>query len=162
MNEPIADAVRSILDGHIVLTRQLAHAGHYPAIDVLQSVSRLEGEIMTPDVREGATRLRSLLAAYRDKKDLIAIGAYERGSDPVTDMAIDLKDSIDGFLKQRPDEAVPGPDADDQLLRTVGITEVSVGDLAASMEQPMSMPQQGGRDPIATGPSAIPPLNLAV
>ena len=86
---------------------------------------------MTPDVRAGATRLRALLAAYRDKKDLIAIGAYERGSDPVTDMAIDLKDSIDGFLKQRPDEAVPGPDSDDLMLRTVGITEVSVGDLAA-------------------------------
>jgi flagellum-specific ATP synthase len=155
MNEPIADAVRSILDGHIVLTRQLAHAGHYPAIDVLQSVSRLEGEIMTPDVREGATRLRSLLAAYRDKKDLIAIGAYERGSDPVTDMAIDLKDSIDGFLKQRPEEAVPGPDADDQMLRAVGITEVSIGDLAASMDAPVP--------PVApTGPSAIPPLNLAV
>src|SRR5205085_7387640 len=71
MNEPIAHAARSILDGHVVLTRELAHAGHYPAIDFLQSVSRLEGEIMTPVVREGATRLRSLLAAYRDKKDLI-------------------------------------------------------------------------------------------
>jgi flagellum-specific ATP synthase len=159
MNEPIADAVRSILDGHIVLTRALAHAGHYPAIDVLQSVSRLEGEIMTPDVREGATRLRSLLAAYRDKKDLIAIGAYERGSDAVTDMAIDLKDSIDGFLKQRPNEAVPGPDSDDLLLRTVGITEVSIGDLAAAGVGG-SAPPLGAVAP--TGPSAIPPLNLAV
>ncbi|WP_445152835.1 FliI/YscN family ATPase [Baekduia sp. Peel2402] len=163
MNEPIADAVRSILDGHIVLTRQLAHAGHYPAIDVLQSVSRLEGEIMTPDVREGATRLRSLLAAYRDKKDLIAIGAYERGSDPVTDMAIDLKGSIDGFLKQRPDEAVPGPDSDDMLLRTVGITSVSVGDLAESMAADQAAAAAMGQQPAAaTGPSAIPPLNLAV
>ena len=58
------------------------------------------------------------MAAYRDKRDLIAIGAYERGSDPLTDKAIDLKDAIDGFLKQKPDEAVPGPDSDDQLLRT--------------------------------------------
>jgi flagellum-specific ATP synthase len=157
MNEPIADAVRSILDGHIVLTRQLAHAGHYPAIDVLQSVSRLEGEISTPDVREGATALRALLAAYRDKKDLIAIGAYERGSDPVTDKAIDLKDAIDGFLKQRPNEAVPGPDSDDLLLRTVGITGVTVGDLAAAM------PDVPGIDPaLPTGPSALPPLNLAI
>src|SRR5215213_10294150 len=122
MNEPIADAVRSILDGHVVLTRGLAHAGHYPAIDVLQSVSRLVEVVAPREIQDGATRLRSMLAAYRDKKDLIAIGAYERGSDPVTDTAIDLKDSIDGFLKQRPDEAVPGPDADDLLLRTVGIT----------------------------------------
>jgi flagellum-specific ATP synthase len=158
MNEPIADAVRSILDGHIVLTRELAHAGHYPAIDVLQSVSRLEGEIMTPDVRAGATRLRALMAAYRDKKDLIAIGAYERGADPVTDMAIDLKDGIDGFLKQRPDEAVPGPDSDHMLLQTVGITEVSVGDLAAAMPQQQHVPAA----PEPTGPSAIPPLNLAI
>jgi flagellum-specific ATP synthase len=158
MNEPIADAVRSILDGHIVLSRDLAHMGHYPAIDVLQSVSRLEGEIMTPDVRQGATRLRALLAAYRDKKDLIAIGAYERGSDPVTDMAIDLKDSIDGFLKQRPDEAVPGPDSDDLMLRTVGITEVSIGDLAAQMPAEHAAPAT----PEPTGPSAIPPLNLAI
>jgi flagellum-specific ATP synthase len=158
MNEPIADAVRSILDGHIVLSRDLAHMGHYPAIDVLQSVSRLEGEIMTPDVRAGATRLRAMLAAYRDKKDLIAIGAYERGSDPVTDMAIDLKDSIDGFLKQRPDEAVPGPDSDDRMLRTVGITEVAVGDLAAAMPAQDHVPAA----PAPTGPSAIPPLNLAI
>jgi flagellum-specific ATP synthase len=165
MNEPIADAVRSILDGHIVLTRELAHAGHYPAIDVLQSVSRLEREIGSPDVLEGATRLRSLMAAYRDKRDLIAIGAYERGSDPLTDRAIDLKDAIDGFLKQKPEEAVPGPDSDDLLLRTVGVIGSTVGALAAEMTDgglaqgvaPM------GLDPIApTGPSAIPPLNLAV
>src|SRR5437764_3192231 len=70
MNEPIADAVRSILDGHVVLTRELAHAGHYPAVDVLQSVSRLEREIAAPDVLEGATRQRALLAAYRDQRDL--------------------------------------------------------------------------------------------
>src|SRR4051812_15598952 len=159
MNEPIADAVRSILDGHVVLTRELAHSGHYPAIDVLQSVSRLEGEIMTPDVREGATRLRSLLAAYRDKKDLIAIGAYERGSDPVTDKAIDLKDSIDGFLKQRPNEAVPGPDSDDLLLRTVATPGVPPG--------PPPAAGVGGSAPRLSavappGPSALPPLNLAV
>jgi flagellum-specific ATP synthase len=169
MNEPIADAVRSILDGHIVLTRELAHAGHYPAIDVLQSVSRLEREIGSPDVLEGATRLRSMLAAYRDKRDLIAIGAYARGSDAVTDRAIDLKDAIDGFLKQRPDEAVPGPDSDDQLLRTVGVIGSTVGELAADMAESAAMAgtavaaYDAGLDPIApTGPSAIPPLNLAV
>jgi flagellum-specific ATP synthase len=169
MNEPVADAVRSILDGHVVLTRELAHGGHYPAIDVLQSVSRLEREIAAPDVLEGATRLRALLAAYRDKRDLIAIGAYERGSDPVTDRAIDLKDAIDDFLKQRPEEAVPGPDADDLLLRTVGFVGTTVGELAGELIGEVA---DGGlvratadvaaRPAIATGPSAIPPLNLAV
>jgi flagellum-specific ATP synthase len=168
MNEPVADSVRSILDGHIVLTRELAHAGHYPAIDVLQSVSRLEREIGAPDVLEGATQLRSLLAAYRDKRDLIAIGAYERGSDPVTDKAIDLKDAIDGFLKQKPDEAVPGPDSDDQLLRTVGVIGSTVGELAAGMGdlqlvEPLADMGPGRAGTVSpTGPSAIPPLNLAV
>ena len=110
-------------------------------------------------------RLRSLLAAYRDKRDLIAIGAYERGSDPLTDKAIDLKDAIDGFLKQKPDEAVPGPDSDDQLLRTVGVIGSTVGELAAGMADPQLVAAAAGAgpDPIApTGPSAIPPLNLAV
>jgi flagellum-specific ATP synthase len=162
MNEPVADSVRSILDGHIVLTRELAHAGHYPAIDVLQSVSRLEREIGSPDVLEGATQLRSLLAAYRDKRDLIAIGAYERGSDPLTDKAIDLKDAIDGFLKQKPDEAVPGPDSDDQLLRTVGVIGSTVGELAAGMGDPQLGEMPGLEAVTPTGPSAIPPLNLAV
>ena len=83
MNEPIADAVRSILDGHVVLTRELAHAGHYPAIDVLQSVSRLVGEIVAPEVRaRPASGCASALAAYREKEDLISIGAYQRGHRP--------------------------------------------------------------------------------
>src|SRR5579875_4222053 len=98
MNEPIADAVRSILDGHIVLTRKLAHAGHYPAIDVLQSVSRLVGEIVTPELEAAGQELRAALAAYREKEDLIAIGAYQRGSDPLVDVAIDLRPRINEFL----------------------------------------------------------------
>jgi flagellum-specific ATP synthase len=116
MNEPIADAVRSILDGHVVLTRSLAHAGHYPAIDVLQSVSRLIGEICTPDVRDAGQRLRSALAAMRDKEDLISIGAYQRGTDPLLDSAIELRPRIDGFLRQAVDEPSTVQDADAQLL----------------------------------------------
>ena len=88
MNEPIADAVRSILDGHVVLSRELAHAGHYPAIDVLASVSRLVGEVASPEVRAAGDEVRRLMAAYRDKEDLIAIGAYQRGTDALTDAAI--------------------------------------------------------------------------
>ena len=116
MNEPIADAVRSILDGHIVLTRSLAHAGHYPAIDVLQSVSRLVGEIVTPEVREAGERLRAALAAYREKEDLISIGAYQRGTDPLLDAAIGLRPAIDAFLQQRVDEPSTVDEADAQLL----------------------------------------------
>ena len=91
MNEPIADAVRSILDGHVVLTRALAHAGHYPAIDVLQSVSRLIGEVVDRPVQQAGQRLRAALAAYREKEDLISIGAYQRGNDPLVDSAIALR-----------------------------------------------------------------------
>jgi flagellum-specific ATP synthase len=116
MNEPIADAVRSILDGHIVLTRSLAHAGHYPAIDVLQSVSRLVGEITTPEVREAGQRLRSALAAYKEKEDLISIGAYQRGTDPLLDAAITLRPAMDGFLRQRVEDFTPLEDADAALM----------------------------------------------
>ncbi len=88
MNEPIADAARSILDGHIVLSRSLAHAGHYPAIDMLQSVSRLIGEIVSPEVAEAGQSLRSALAVLREKEDLVAIGAYQPGTDAVLDAAL--------------------------------------------------------------------------
>src|ERR1700757_2276753 len=97
MNEPIADAARSILDGHIVLTRSLAHAGHYPAIDVLHSVSRLIGEIVDPGVRAAGQRLLAALAAYREKEDLISIGAYQQGTDPLLDAAITLRPRIGAF-----------------------------------------------------------------
>ena len=100
MNEPIADAARSILDGHIVLSRRLATAGHFPSIEVLESISRVEPAITTPDQRALARELRRLLAAYRDAKDLVEIGAYARGSNPTVDRALDLKDLIDAFLRQ--------------------------------------------------------------
>ncbi len=105
MNEPVADAVRSILDGHIVLTRELAHAGHYPAIDVLQSVSRLATQLLPPEALDGGNRLRELLAAHRRAADLIAIGAYVPGSDPRVDEAQARMGAIEGFLRQRVDEA---------------------------------------------------------
>ncbi|WP_249009136.1 FliI/YscN family ATPase [Conexibacter sp. DBS9H8] len=115
MNEPIADAVRSILDGHIVLSRDLAHAGHYPAIDVLASVSRLVSEILDPSLRAAGDRLRAALAAYRDKQDLISIGAYVRGTDPLTDAAVALSSQINGFLRQSVDEPSDLDEADAQL-----------------------------------------------
>jgi flagellum-specific ATP synthase len=115
MNEPIADAVRSILDGHVVLTRALAHAGHYPAVDVLQSVSRLIGEIVAPDVRDAGQRLRTALAAYREKEDLISIGAYRSGTDPVLDSAVACRHDINAFLRQAVHEPSGLEDADAEL-----------------------------------------------
>ncbi|WP_032121971.1 flagellar protein export ATPase FliI [Clostridium amazonitimonense] len=99
-NEPIADAVRGILDGHIVLSRSLAHKNHYPAIDILNSVSRLMPEIASDDHKNVASFARDLLATYKDSEDLINIGAYAKGSNKKVDMAIKYNDVLNGYLKQ--------------------------------------------------------------
>ena len=106
-NEPIADACRAILDGHIVLSRDLASAGHYPPIDVLRSVSRLAQQISSPLQSEGAARLREAMAAYRNTEDLINLGAYTAGSNPVVDAAIKNQDELRGFLRQDLSEEEP-------------------------------------------------------
>jgi flagellum-specific ATP synthase len=99
-NEPIADAARSILDGHIVLTRKLASAGHFPAIDVLESKSRVRDLIVSDAHRFAANLLVQLEASWREKEDLILVGAYQRGSDPFVDAAIALRDGVLRFLQQ--------------------------------------------------------------
>ncbi len=103
MNEPVADAARSILDGHIVLSRALAHKNHYPAIDVLASISRVMNNIVPAEHKAAAGKIRNLLALYRKNEDLINIGAYAKGSDPNVDKAISLIDEINDFLKQGAD-----------------------------------------------------------
>lgn len=100
LNDPIGDAVRSILDGHIVLSRDLASRGHYPAVDILQSVSRVMIDVTSDEHRNLATQMRTHLATYRETEDLINIGAYSRGSNPEVDRAIDRKKPIDAFLRQ--------------------------------------------------------------
>jgi flagellum-specific ATP synthase len=104
MNEPIADTVRGILDGHIVLSRSLASANHYPAIDILSSVSRVMRDIVSPDHYKNAGFLKNNLAVYRDAKDLIHIGAYKKGSDPEIDKAVALNGPINRFLQQSVEE----------------------------------------------------------
>ncbi len=153
-NEPIADSVRSILDGHIVLDRALAHAGHYPAIDVLGSISRLEGEVTGADVREAGRRLRSLLAAHRDKADLISIGAYQPGSDPLVDEALVKRDVIERFLRQRPDELSTAEEADALLLALArtGAVQDEIASTAVELAAP----------PARAGASALPPLHLSL
>jgi flagellum-specific ATP synthase len=104
MNEPISDTVRGILDGHIVLSRHLANNNHYPAIDILASVSRLMPDIVDKDHLVKAGFIKSVMAAYRDAQDLISIGAYKKGSSPEIDQAIELLDSINALLRQRVEE----------------------------------------------------------
>jgi flagellum-specific ATP synthase len=117
MNEPIADAVRSILDGHIVLTRRLASQNHYPAIDVLRSVSRVMIDITNSRHRGNANQLKEMLAAYRnaEDEDLINIGAYEEGSNPKIDNAIRMIERINRYLRQDRSEGVTFDQSVEQL-----------------------------------------------
>jgi len=107
MNEPIADAVRGVLDGHLVMSRRIAERGRYPAIDVLRSVSRSMPGCQTPRERVATEQARQTLALYEDMEELIRIGAYRAGSDPLLDEAIRLKPALEGLLAQGRDEATP-------------------------------------------------------
>ena len=103
-NEPITDTARSILDGHIMLSRKLAHRNHYPAIDILQSISRCMSQIAERDHRQAAGRLKNVLATYTEAEDLINIGAYKNGSNPNIDYAIEKIEAVNSFLVQAVEE----------------------------------------------------------
>ncbi|MGY1815459.1 FliI/YscN family ATPase [Blastococcus sp. SYSU D00820] len=118
-NEPIADTARSILDGHVVLTRKLATTGHFPAIDVLESISRVAGAVVEPARMADAREARRLLGALRDVKELVEIGAYQVGSDPLVDRARMLSPALDAFLRQSLDDATSPEDAWSMLHRLV-------------------------------------------
>jgi len=118
LNDPVGDTVRAILDGHIVLSRELASANHFPAIDVLGSVSRLADELSTAEQARAAAAVRESLATYRDARDLVSIGAYVRGSDPKIDRALAALDPITAFLRQGRDEPSP---LGDTLPRLAGL-----------------------------------------
>ncbi|MCB9483262.1 MAG: FliI/YscN family ATPase [Dehalococcoidia bacterium] len=138
LTEPVTDTVRGTLDGHIVLSRELAAENHYPAIDVLQSVSRVMSSITTREHRDAAGRMREFLARYRRSRDLVSIGAYQRGADPALDEALAHLPAIDAFLRQRPDQAQP-------LTQTIADLEraVSPGDARAAVPtQQMQQPAQ--------------------
>ena len=106
LTEPITDTARGILDGHIVLSRKIANKNHYPAIDVLASISRVMGDVTTPEHRSYAGHLKSLLATYKEAEDLINIGAYVKGSNKDIDLAVKKIDKINEFLKQQVDENI--------------------------------------------------------
>jgi FliI/YscN family ATPase len=115
-NEPICDAVRAILDGHVVLSRQLGAMGHYPAIDILNSVSRLATRVASKPQQEAARRVREMLANFQQSEDLINLGAYASGSNPRLDAAIRSRPALLEFLRQAPDVAAPAEQTLEQLL----------------------------------------------
>ena len=120
MTEPIADETRSILDGHIILSRKLAQLNHYPAIDILASVSRCQNAIIPKDHKQAAAKLRELLAKYQEVELLLRIGEYKKGSDPATDEAIEKIDRVNAFLKQGLAERPKYDETIEQLKEAVG------------------------------------------
>jgi flagellum-specific ATP synthase len=116
MNEPIADAVRGILDGHIVLSRDLANKGHFPAIDILSSVSRVMKEIVPEEQQDAANELKRMLSIYKDSEDLINIGAYQRGSNAEIDKAIENIEPIRAYTRQKTSEKVDYKEAQERLV----------------------------------------------
>ncbi len=125
-NEPVADAARSILDGHIVLTRKLASAGHYPSIDVLESKSRVKDLVTTPEQQRASMTLLRSEAAYREKEDLIMVGAYQRGSDPTVDASLQFRNPTLDFLRQPPSEYSSFESTRDRLANLAADIDVAV------------------------------------
>ncbi len=119
LNEPISDAVRAIVDGHIVLSRRLATHNHYPAIDVLESISRLMIDVVSKEHYELSMKFKDILATYREAEDLINIGAYTQGSNPRIDLAIQKIDAFNEFLRQGIGESVSLADSLSALRKIV-------------------------------------------
>ena len=116
-NEPITDTARSILDGHIMLTRKLAHKNHYPAIDVLQSISRCMSQVAEREHKKAAGKLKNVLATYNEAEDLINIGAYKSGSNPDIDYAIQMNKVVNEYLCQDVEEKVDFEDSVERLMK---------------------------------------------
>lgn len=119
-NDPIADAARAILDGHVVLSRELAEAGHYPAIDIEASISRVMVDIVAPEHEQAARRFRQVYSTYRQNRDLINVGAYQQGSDPRLDEAISMQPQLSRFLQQHMHQRVDWPNSMAGLATSLG------------------------------------------
>ena len=120
MEEPISDEVRGILDGHIILNRDLGARNHWPAIDILPSLSRVMSGIVPGEHKAAAAKLREVLATYEKQRDLILLGAYQYGTDPKTDYAIDKIEAVESFLRQRTDECM---NFDETIQQMIGLFE---------------------------------------
>lgn len=119
-NEPISDTVRGIVDGHIILSRKLAHKNHFPAIDVSSSISRLMDSIVSDEHRRIASKMRDLMSTYQQNEDMIAIGAYKAGNNPKLDEAVSKMDAINTFLKQEINDSVQYDEILKQMVKIVG------------------------------------------
>lgn len=126
MQDPIADASRAILDGHIVLSRELADSGHYPAIDIEKSISRVMPMVTSDEHLMMARTLKQFYSLYQQNRDLIAIGAYQKGADPRIDQAIAIRPVLEQFLQQKMKEVVPY-DQCLEGLRNVAMTLINNG-----------------------------------
>ncbi len=124
INDPVVDTVRGIVDGHIFLSRKVAEMNHYPAIDVLGSISRLMTEITTQEHQVAASKMRKLLAMYRDNKDLIDVGMYQPGTNPKLDIAIDMMPQINAFLQQRTADSVNMNDTISTLMHMMANVDI--------------------------------------
>ncbi|MSR42751.1 MAG: FliI/YscN family ATPase [Pedosphaera sp.] len=140
MNDPIADASRSVLDGHLVLSRDLAHQNHYPAIDVLGSVSRLARDLLSPEELDMAGRARENLAVYRKNQDLITIGAYAAGSNPTVDQSIRLQKPLMDFLRQDVNTAHSRPESWQSLGRVMTPAAPATAPVPAAAERKRILP----------------------
>ena len=120
MNDVIGDAVRSIVDGHIVLDRKIAARGHFPAIDILPSTSRVMRQIVPKEFMDLSRRMREMIAVYREAEDLINIGAYRQGTNPKIDEAVRLHQGIDDFLRQDVDEATSIEECARRMVQILG------------------------------------------
>src|SRR4051812_2313300 len=135
-NEPVADTMRGLLDGHVWLSRKLAGRGHYPAIDILSSISRLMKDITTPEHQAAALTLRQLLAAYAENEDLLSIGAYRKGSNRIVDVAVEMREAIDGLLRQAVDTSVPFEKSVEKLNALAAQCQAKLAPTAAQMASP--------------------------
>jgi FliI/YscN family ATPase len=124
--EPVADTMRGLLDGHIWLSRKLAARGHYPAVDVLASISRLMKEVASPQHQAAAATIRQLLGAYAEHEDLLLIGAYRRGTNRTVDAAVEMRDAIDGLLRQTVDKSLPLGEAVGRLIILAGQCQTKI------------------------------------
>ena len=124
-DDPVADALRGLLDGHIVLSRALAQSGHHPAVDVHDSLSRLMPKLVTQDHERAARRVRELMSAFRDSRDLVDVGAYQPGSNALLDEALQRMPVIDAFLRQEVDDPTPFAGTVEMLRLVAGLDEVT-------------------------------------
>ncbi|HEX6963158.1 MAG TPA: EscN/YscN/HrcN family type III secretion system ATPase, partial [Lacipirellula sp.] len=141
-NEPIADCVRGLLDGHVWLSRRIAERGHYPAIDVLRSISRLASELSGPEEKKARQIIRELLAAYAENEDLINIGAYRKGANRTLDAAVEMRDEINRLLRQQTDERAEIDQVRKDLIALANKCQSRLNTVAPVVTPPLTPPSQ--------------------